>query len=189
MLSRCARRRSRLPWRRECSVVSIARTGQNCTYQRSEESHQAYLYEGAALNYPAFPLVGLPLQRSALSEHWYWDSVLFSFIFAISPSFTSSLLCEPFALHNSPFSFAMARLALATPLLFFALLVAFATEGLAGPACTRRNQGNSSCPSTCKKRWGYPGRVMGTDPWGQVMTVTVTDMGTVLTKACRVRPT
>ncbi|EKM60983.1 uncharacterized protein PHACADRAFT_247249 [Phanerochaete carnosa HHB-10118-sp] len=83
----------------------------------------------------------------------------------------------------------MPRFVPVAPLLLFALLLALATEGLAGPSCARRNQGNSTCPSTCKKRWGYPGRVMGTDPWGQVMTVTMTDMGSVLTKACRVRPT
>ena len=83
----------------------------------------------------------------------------------------------------------MPRLALVTPLLLFALLLASATEGLAGPACARRNAGNASCTTNCDKKWGFPGRVMGTDPWGQVMTVTARDIGTVKRKSCRVRPT
>ncbi|OCH96482.1 PR-1-like protein [Obba rivulosa] len=60
----------------------------------------------------------------------------------------------------------------------------------AGPACARRNEGNDNCLSECGSKWGWPGRLMGTDPWGQVMTVTATDyFGAAVTKACRVRPT
>ncbi|EMD41805.1 hypothetical protein CERSUDRAFT_110367 [Gelatoporia subvermispora B] len=60
----------------------------------------------------------------------------------------------------------------------------------AGPACARRNEGSDNCLSACASKWGWPGREMGTDPWGQVMTVTATDaFGAAVTKACRVRPT
>ena len=83
----------------------------------------------------------------------------------------------------------MARFTLTAPILLFALIFALTTEALAGPACARRNQGNSTCPAKCNSKWGYPGRVMGTDPWGQVMTVTVTNMDSVVTKACRVKST
>ncbi|KAH9898477.1 hypothetical protein C8Q73DRAFT_403625 [Cubamyces lactineus] len=79
-------------------------------------------------------------------------------------------------------------------LVYFALslplLLAFITSADAGPACARRNQGTDACIQLCKDKWGWPGNLMGTDRWGQVVTKTVTnDMGAVLTQACRVRPT
>lgn len=68
------------------------------------------------------------------------------------------------------------------------LLLSFITSAHAGPACARRNQGTDSCIEACKQKWGWPGFVMGTDPWGSVMTVTKTnDMGAVITQACRAR--
>ncbi|TCD63996.1 hypothetical protein EIP91_004698 [Steccherinum ochraceum] len=82
----------------------------------------------------------------------------------------------------------MSRLALSVLLL--ALAIGMAPAVLAGPACARRLQGNSTCLTQCNKRWGWPGRSMGDDPWGNVMEVTVTDMasGSVATKQCKLRP-
>ena len=69
------------------------------------------------------------------------------------------------------------------------LLLAFITSADAGPACARRNQGTDAGIQLCKDKWGWPGHLMGTDRWGQVVTKTVTnDMGAVVTQACRVRP-
>ncbi|KAI0639329.1 hypothetical protein C8Q77DRAFT_53695 [Trametes polyzona] len=74
-------------------------------------------------------------------------------------------------------------------LLSLPLLLVFTTSADAGPACARRNEGSDACIQRCKSKWGWPGHVMGSDRWGQVITKTVTnDMGAVVTKACRVRP-
>ncbi|KAI0374243.1 PR-1-like protein [Pilatotrama ljubarskyi] len=74
-------------------------------------------------------------------------------------------------------------------LLSLPVLLAFITSADAGPACARRNQGADACIQKCRDKWGWPGHVMGTDRWGQVLTKTVTDdMGAVVTQACRVRP-
>lgn len=63
----------------------------------------------------------------------------------------------------------------------------------AGPACAKRNEGSDACLEKCGSRWGWPGRVMGTDPWGNVINAVTTTstnaMGSAVTKACRVRPT
>lgn len=68
------------------------------------------------------------------------------------------------------------------------LLLVFTTSVDAGPACARRNEGTDACIAKCGSKWGWPGSVMGTDRWGQVLTKTTTDdMGAVVTKACRVR--
>ncbi|KAI0824238.1 CAP domain-containing protein [Trametes gibbosa] len=73
-------------------------------------------------------------------------------------------------------------------LLSLPLLLVFTTSAHAGPACARRNEGTDACIQKCRDKWGWPGHVMGTDRWGQVLTKTVTDdMGAVATKACRVR--
>ncbi|KAL4243480.1 hypothetical protein ABKN59_001155 [Abortiporus biennis] len=74
-------------------------------------------------------------------------------------------------------------------LLLTAMVLSLLPGTYAGPACTRRLAGRSDCTTECGKKWGWPGRTMGTDPWGQVMTVTVTDynLGTVLQKQCRLR--
>ena len=81
----------------------------------------------------------------------------------------------------------MARLAY--PVLLLALFVVLTPAVLAGPACARKLAGNPSCLTQCNKRWGWPGRSMGDDPWGNVMKVTVTDMasGSVATKQCKLR--
>ncbi|KAI0361709.1 PR-1-like protein [Trametes cingulata] len=74
-------------------------------------------------------------------------------------------------------------------LLSLPVLLAFITSADAGPACARRSQGTDACIRKCRDKWGWPGHVMGTDRWGQVITKTVTDdMGAVVTQACRVRP-
>ncbi|KAI8995557.1 CAP domain-containing protein [Trametes punicea] len=74
-------------------------------------------------------------------------------------------------------------------LLSLPLFLTFITNVDAGPACARRNQGTDACVAKCKDKWGWPGHVMGTDRWGQVVTKTLTDaMGAVITQACRVRP-
>ncbi|CDO72316.1 hypothetical protein BN946_scf184977.g13 [Trametes cinnabarina] len=74
-------------------------------------------------------------------------------------------------------------------LLSLPLLLIFITSVDAGPACARRNQGTDDCVARCKDKWGWPGFAMGTDRWGQVVSKTVTnDMGTIVTQACRVRP-
>ncbi|KAI0704883.1 CAP domain-containing protein [Cytidiella melzeri] len=82
----------------------------------------------------------------------------------------------------------MARVAVLS-FLFAALMFALIPSSHAGPACARRNSGTGICTSRCKGKWGYPGRVMGTDPWGKVMTRTFTDMNGVVTSACRVKQT
>lgn len=81
----------------------------------------------------------------------------------------------------------MARLTL--PVLLLALILGIVPAVLAGPACARKLQGNTTCLSQCNKRWGWPGRSMGADPWGNVMKVTVTDMasGSIATKQCKLR--
>jgi hypothetical protein len=138
------------------------------------------------------------LQLSCWSSPFLWfalssfckDCVLFYLPFTSSLFFTNPLLSgtQPCIISGSHLA-AMVRFALAAPLFLLALLLVFISEASAGPACARRNQGNSTCPSKCNRRWGYPGRAMGTDRWGQVMTVTVTEMDSIVTKACRVRPT
>ncbi|KAI0815183.1 CAP domain-containing protein [Irpex lacteus] len=80
----------------------------------------------------------------------------------------------------------MARVAVLSLLLatlFFILI----PSSFAGPACARRNSGSGRCSSRCKGKWGYPGRVMGSNPWGPVMTKGSTDLNDVLTKACKVK--
>jgi len=60
----------------------------------------------------------------------------------------------------------------------------------AGPACARRNEGSVSCLTECASKWGWPGHVMGTNPWGQVMTATAADSpGPVVTEACHASST
>ncbi|PSR72395.1 hypothetical protein PHLCEN_2v11738 [Hermanssonia centrifuga] len=82
----------------------------------------------------------------------------------------------------------MARLSAFSLFIIYPLILAFLPSALAGPACAKRNAGSESCVAKCGSKWGWSGRAMGNDPWGQVMTVTLTDMGSVVTKACRVRP-
>ncbi|THH34115.1 hypothetical protein EUX98_g32 [Antrodiella citrinella] len=83
----------------------------------------------------------------------------------------------------------MARLA-AFNVFVLALIIGLAPVVLAGPACARKLQGNATCVTECGKNWGWTGRTMGTDPWGNVMKVSVTDVtsGSVVTKACKLRP-
>jgi hypothetical protein len=56
--------------------------------------------------------------------------------------------------------------------------------GFAGPACARRHWMAANCVATCASKWGFPGSIMGTDPWGAVMKPSDTNMSTVLSEAC-----
>ena len=60
----------------------------------------------------------------------------------------------------------------------------------AGPACARRSQGLDACLDDCASNWGWPGHLMGSDPWGNVLNpASATDaLAAAVTKACRVRP-
>lgn len=73
----------------------------------------------------------------------------------------------------------------------FLTLLLFGTYVIAGPACAKRNEGLDSCLENCGSKWGWPGHAMGSDPWGNVINVVTStdDLGTIATKACRVRPT
>lgn len=69
------------------------------------------------------------------------------------------------------------------------LFLSLITSAHAGPACARRSQGSDACIDLCKKKWGWPGFAVGTDPWGSVLAATKTnDLGALVTQACRVRP-
>jgi len=57
-------------------------------------------------------------------------------------------------------------------------------SALAGPACARRNWQGVNCIQACKNRWGWPGKIMGTDPWGAVMKPGLNDMSSVVAQAC-----
>lgn len=46
----------------------------------------------------------------------------------------------------------------------------FSADAWAGPACARRLSASANaCITQCKDKWGWPGRVMGDDPWGPVL--------------------
>jgi len=57
-------------------------------------------------------------------------------------------------------------------------------SALAGPACARRNWQAVNCVQACKNKWGWPGKTMGTDPWGAVMKSGPNNMNSVVTQAC-----
>ncbi|KAJ6574815.1 hypothetical protein B0H19DRAFT_614633 [Mycena capillaripes] len=54
-------------------------------------------------------------------------------------------------------------------LLFLALSLGLVQNGLAGPACAEKHKTASDCMLRCNLKWGFPGLMMGTDPWGTVM--------------------
>ncbi|KAF7306661.1 SCP domain-containing protein [Mycena indigotica] len=54
-------------------------------------------------------------------------------------------------------------------LIAIALLVGLLPSGLAGPACAQKYKDTSDCIQRCSSKWGYPGLMMGNDPWGSVM--------------------
>jgi len=54
-------------------------------------------------------------------------------------------------------------------LLSLALIIGLLPSGLAGPACAQKYKTASDCISRCNQKWGIPGLMMGTDPWGTVM--------------------
>ncbi|KAK7694568.1 hypothetical protein QCA50_001754 [Cerrena zonata] len=82
---------------------------------------------------------------------------------------------------------------LACSVLLYAVVLASTSGSLAansGPGCARRLAGQDACATECTQNWGWPGRRLGTDRWGSVVEVTVTDFtdNTIVTKQCRLRP-
>lgn len=73
---------------------------------------------------------------------------------------------------------------LAASLLSLGFLFAVLPSALAGPACARRNWKAANCIASCQAKWGYPGNIMGTDPWGAVMKPSQGSMDTVVSEAC-----
>ncbi|KAF7319923.1 SCP domain-containing protein [Mycena kentingensis (nom. inval.)] len=56
--------------------------------------------------------------------------------------------------------------------LAIAVLVGLLPSALAGPACAQKYKDTSECIQKCSTKWGYPGLMMGNDPWGSVMQTT-----------------
>ena len=55
----------------------------------------------------------------------------------------------------------------------------------AGPACVQRHKNQADCIAECAARWGWPGAVMGTDPWGNVISPSdAQSMSDVIASAC-----
>ncbi|OBZ79217.1 Fruiting body protein SC7 [Grifola frondosa] len=106
----------------------------------------------------------------------------FALVRVVSISFHSSA-------HARAASFLFNMTHLAFLLLSLCVLLSLAPSGFAGPACARRSQAQDNCVEKCKDKWGWPGRIMGSDPWGQVMTTSTIDIAAAVTKACRVRTT
>jgi len=60
-------------------------------------------------------------------------------------------------------------------------------SGLAGPACAKKFYQAADCVQRCNSKWGWTGKLMGTDPWGVVMQKTESDSATwdsVISQAC-----
>ena len=56
---------------------------------------------------------------------------------------------------------------------------------LAGPACSRRRQKQANCVAECSAKWGWPGSVMGTDSWGNVMSPSESkSISAIIASAC-----
>lgn len=74
-------------------------------------------------------------------------------------------------------------------LILAALLLTLVPGGSAGPACACRLQDSEDCLTKCGKGWGWPGRTMGEDRWGDVLTVTSRDVPVTnkLRRRCRVK--
>ncbi|KAJ3790242.1 PR-1-like protein [Lentinula aff. detonsa] len=57
--------------------------------------------------------------------------------------------------------------------------------GSAGPACAKKYWQQESCVKQCKGKWGYPGLMMGSGPWGAVVQKTEeNDWDSVIASAC-----
>lgn len=74
-------------------------------------------------------------------------------------------------------------------LLFFsALVLCDLPSGYAGPACTKKYYKTAQCVQKCGARWGYPGSMMGRNPWGVVMAPSEGDpkkaMAAAIAEAC-----
>ena len=89
-------------------------------------------------------------------------------------------LPPPHSFHPTFFSFGM------VPLFFFIYIAFLLPPSLAGPACAKKHFKAADCVQKCKSRWGWPGVMMGNDPWGSV--VKKADAGinwdSVISQAC-----
>jgi hypothetical protein len=75
-------------------------------------------------------------------------------------------------------------------LLSLVLVFSVASSTLAGPACSRKHWKNPDCVESCVSKWGVPGRMMGTDPWGAVMENTKDSedaWNAIISEACGIR--
>lgn len=77
----------------------------------------------------------------------------------------------------------MARLSSLFVIAFIAAVSVIPSPANAGPACSRRNWGKANCVAACKSKWGWPGKAMGTDPWGAVMQP-ASSTTSIVSKAC-----
>ncbi|KAF9458191.1 CAP domain-containing protein [Collybia nuda] len=64
------------------------------------------------------------------------------------------------------------------------LLITYIPGGFTGPACSRKHFNTADCVQRCKSRWGWSGKVMGTDPWGPVVQNSNQSLDAILSKAC-----
>src|ERR1700722_20293371 len=55
---------------------------------------------------------------------------------------------------------------------------------LPSTACAHRNWNTSNWVAKCSAKGGFPGSVMGTDPWGAVMKPSDADMSAIMSEAC-----
>ncbi|KAK0208572.1 CAP domain-containing protein [Desarmillaria ectypa] len=77
---------------------------------------------------------------------------------------------------------------MARSVLFFHLAILFCSFALgrAGPACSRKHRAEQLCAEVCKDNWGFPGAVMGSNPWGPVLQTGVSseDWDSIIAQAC-----
>ncbi|KAK0465394.1 CAP domain-containing protein [Desarmillaria tabescens] len=106
-----------------------------------------------------------------------------SSLFRISSSYLS--LSFWLALLLTPHSF-LTRMA--RSVLFFHLTLLFSSFALgrSGPACSMKHRGEQLCVELCKDNWGFPGAVMGSNPWGPVLQTGVSpeDWDSIIAQAC-----
>ncbi|KAF9068038.1 CAP domain-containing protein [Rhodocollybia butyracea] len=59
--------------------------------------------------------------------------------------------------------------------------------GSAGPACAKKYWQQKNCVEMCSGKWGYPGLMMGTGPWGTVIQKTAEgNWDSIIAEACGV---
>ncbi|KAH7880528.1 CAP domain-containing protein [Lentinula edodes] len=77
----------------------------------------------------------------------------------------------------------MTRIAVLFP--FVVYFLSAIPYGSAGPACAKKYWQQQSCVEQCKGKWGYPGLMMGSGPWGAVIQKTEeNDWDSVIASAC-----